>query len=341
MVGVLMGRVVAALVVTTALLWGLLGCSPDEEESRPVLSGSFVQPGLIDPLTEAELTSHYAALHSAGITTQVLQWTADSGRMHATYPNPLPGYTTTTRTDVPQRVLSAAAAQNMSVYVGLQTSASWWQNYANNADWLAAEATTAKALADQLHARYGHFASFAGWYLPFEVDNVHLAGPAQWDQLASFYAQVIGHLKSLTPDKPVVVAPFFNASTGMGPDQWQQMWTHVLRSARLDVIALQDGVGVGHASAADLSAWFSATRNAIREARPDTKLVSTAETFVGPESSRTPMPLADLVADLRAVAPFVSANWSFSYDHYQVPTPRGSQAPHQAYLRYVATGQVD
>ena len=48
-----------------------------------------------------------------------------------------------------------------------------------------------------------------------------------------------------------------------------------------------------------------------------------------------------VVADLRAVAPFVSANWSFSYDHYQVPTPRGSQAPHQAYLRYVATGQVD
>src|SRR2546428_10842494 len=114
-------------------------------------------------------------MSNACLDQLVLQWTADSKAHTVIYPTTLTvaGYTYTQNTvhDVVSRALSHADANGVQVYVGLQTNSDWFVNYANNTSWLNNEATIAEALANDLWSKYGSHASFAGWYLSFEMDN--------------------------------------------------------------------------------------------------------------------------------------------------------------------------
>ena len=49
-----------------------------------------------------------------------------------------------------------------------------------------------------------------------------------------------------------MIAPFFTPKAGLSPSQWQTMWEYVLKRSPIDVLALQDGVGVAHATKAQL-----------------------------------------------------------------------------------------
>ncbi|NUT20590.1 MAG: DUF4434 domain-containing protein [Hamadaea sp.] len=311
--------------------------------TTPRLAGSFIQPALADGWTNTQLANEYTYLTNACMTTQVIQWTADSKHHTATYSTGLSGYTKSTATEVPDRILSKAETAGVNVYVGLQINDDWWTNYADNATWLANEATLAENLADELWSNYGPYDSFAGWYLPFEADNLHFQTTAQQDALAGFYADVIGHLHTLSPGLPVVTSPFYNANlTGtLDPTGWQSMWTRILGTAPIDAIALQDGVGAGHATSTQLASWFSATKNAITAARPATLLYDDVETFVLGASGFQPMPIKDVVTDMAAVSSYVSGYWAFSYDHYQSPLAPYSTYYDATYRNYLTNGVVE
>jgi Domain of unknown function (DUF4434)/Domain of unknown function (DUF5109) len=305
--------------------------------TRPHLTGSFIQPDLPDGWSAARWRQELRVLRRACIDQQILQWTVDSRAHTAVYPTGLPGYTQSTATDVVGAALSAADAAGVKEYVGLQINDDWWTNYANDPAWLAGEAATAVALADDLWHRYGRHRSFAGWYLSFEVDNVNFPDQSTWDTMAGFYRTVAGHLHAISPGRPVATSPFFNATFGLTTAQWQQMWTSILATGPLDVLAVQDGVGVGHATAADLPTWFAATRAAIRAARPGARLFSDTETF---DADSVSMPIGGIVADMRAVAPYVRGLWSFAYDHFQAPG-QADPAYDRAYRAYLRTGRVE
>jgi hypothetical protein len=133
-----------------------------------------------------------------------------------------------------------------------------------------------------------------------------------------------------------VISPFFNPAGGLPPAEWAKMWATILPAAPIDAIALQDGVGAGHASAEELVPWFAATAAAIKTAGTDTELWSTTETFT---SDLDPMDIGSVVEDMIAVSPYVSRYWSFSYDHYQSPQQVGP-AFHETYVDYVTTGML-
>ena len=148
--------------------------------TAPALNGSFIQPALVDGLSDTQLATEDSDLTRAGITQQILQWTADSKADTTVYPSGLTGYTQNTSTDVLGRALSAADTAGITEYVGLATNSDWWTNYANNGTWLSDQATTANAVADDVYANYGSHASFGGWYLPFEVDNWNFTSSTTW-----------------------------------------------------------------------------------------------------------------------------------------------------------------
>ncbi|MBO0867717.1 MAG: DUF4434 domain-containing protein [Micromonosporaceae bacterium] len=314
--------------------------------ASPRLSGSFIQPDLVDSWTNTQIANEDTKLKNACITTQILQWTADSKNHTATYDTGLTGYTWNTSTDVPDRLLSHAESAGIDAYVGLQINDDWWTKYADDTTWLSKEATFSEQLADEVYANYGPYDSFAGWYLPFEVDNDHFQTTTEQDNLARFYATVIGYLHS-TFGRPVVISPFFNANLGgaLDPSGWQTMWTRILDdlgSTAPDVIALQDGVGAGHATSAQLGAWFSATRSAISTAGVSTSLYDDAETYQLGPSGFQPMPIGPVVTDMSAVSASVAGYWSFSYDHYQSPLSTfANSAYHNSYLNYLANGTVE
>ncbi len=97
-------------------------------------------------------------------------------------------------------------------------------------------------------------------------------------------------------------------------------WENILSQTSLDIVALQDGVGAGHATASTLGTWFAAMRNAVNSAAPGASLVADDETYqVGLSVGLEPMPVSTLVSDIDATLSYVDNNWSFSYDHYYSP----------------------
>lgn len=305
--------------------------------TTPRISGSFVQPALIDGMTSTQLTNEFSTLTNACITRQVLQWTADTGVDTTVYPSGLSGYTQSTSTDVVSRLLTAADTAGVKEYLGLGTDNDWWSNYANNTTWLSSQATAADALADDLYSKYGTHTSLSGWYIPFEVDNWNFLTSTTWSNMATFLSTVATHLHTLSPGLPVIIAPFFNTSGGQTSSQWTTMWESILANAPIDVVALQDGVGDGHATTAQLSTWYSATKTAITTSSPSTALWSDADTY---NADFTPMSIGNVVADLTAEAPYVSSIFAFSYDHYDAP----SQVPaayDATYRGYLSSGSVE
>jgi chitodextrinase len=313
----------------------------------PGLTGSFLQPALGDQWTPTQWDQELDTYMSAACLDQlVLQWSADSKAHTTVYPTNLTvaGYTYSQNTthDVLGRALSHGDTNGVHVYVGLQTNADWFTNYANNSSWLNNEATIAKALASDIWSKYGSHTSFAGWYLTFEVDNLNEQQQTQWDNLVSFYTTVGSYLHSLAPGKPIIIAPFFNANLGSSaetPAQWTTMWEYILSRSPLDILALQDGIGAGHATVSQLPTWYQATQTAICTSAPGMKFWSDAETYVV-VSGFHPMFISTLVADMNAEAPYVSNFLSFSFNHYMSPQ-QVNPVFDNTYLGYLSTQTVE
>jgi chitodextrinase len=305
--------------------------------TQPRLTGSFIQPDLPDGMSSAWWNSELGYMQNACLSQLVLQWSANSALNDTTYPTSLPGWHQGTATDVVGGALTAADARVMSVYVGLQTNPDWFRKHADDATWLSGQATIANQIADEIWQRYGSHSSFAGWYLPFEVDNFYFTTTTSWDNLVSFFQTVMNHVHTLSPGKPIITSPFFNASGGQTTSQWQTMWTNILQRSTVDVIALQDGVGVGHATAGQLPPWFAATKNAINAGRPATQLWADTETLNLDLKSAA---INDVVTDMQAVQPYVSNYLSFSYNHYDSPNQVANEYD-WTYRDYLTNGVVE
>lgn len=304
--------------------------------ASPRLSGTFLQPYLADSWSVDDWVAEFRLLREVCITDVVLQWTADSRARTTVYPSGLNGFVQSSQHDLVGNALAAADSVGLDIYLGLQVNDDWWVTGASDPGWLSNEAATARALIDDLAGRYRTHQSFAGWYLPFEVDNHNFTSAASWDAMTSFYRDVSSHAHTRAPGLPVVIAPFFNPAGGLTPAQWTEMWTTILANSDIDVIALQDGVGVGHAAPDQLATWFAATRNAIDRAAVDTKLWADTETF---NADFQPLGIQDVVASMKAVEGYVTRFWSFSYNHYQSARQVDS-AYHRSYLGYLTSGST-
>jgi Domain of unknown function (DUF4434)/F5/8 type C domain/Domain of unknown function (DUF5109)/Fibronectin type III domain len=327
----------AATACAAGLILPLAATPPALASNPAALNGSFIQPQLVDQLSDTQLATEDSYLTRAGLTQQVLQWTADTGADTTVYPSGLSGYTQSTSTDVVGRILTAADNAGLKEYIGLQVNNDWWTNYANDSSWLNGQATTATQLADDLYSKYGSHSSFAGWYIPFEVDNWNFTTSTTWSNMASFYTTVADYLHNLTPGLPVIIAPFFNTSGGLTSSQWTTMWESILGNAPIDVVALQDGVGDGHATTQQLATWFAATQSAIQNASPSTQLWADTDTY---NTSFEPMAISTVVADMTQEQPYVSDFLSFSYDHYDSPL-QVSPYYDTTYRDYLSAGSVE
>ena len=310
--------------------------------TNPRLNGSFMQPTLPDGFGSLWWNSELGYMQNACLGQLVLQWSADSKTYETTYPTSLSGWVQGTSTDVVGLGLTAADAKGVSVYVGLNTNSDWFTKHADDTTFLSNQATIANQLADEIWHNYGTHSSFAGWYFPFEVDNFFFTTTTEWDNLVTFLNTVFNHVHSAT-SKPIIIAPFFNTSGGQTSSQWQTMWAYILQRTSIDTIALQDGVGVGHATASQLPSWFSATQSAISSGHPSTQLWADTETLTI-DSQTSPitqsMAIGTVVADMQAVQSYVSDFLSFSYNHYDSPNQVANEYD-ATYRNYLTNATVE
>ncbi len=304
---------------------------------NPHFAGSFLQPNLGDQWTEAQWVTELDNMKQVCITQLIIQWTADSLHKTTIYPSKLDGYTQNTKQDVVGIALTQADKSGIDIYLGLQISDDWWNHYANDDTWLKNEAVIAEQVADELWSTYQQHPSLTGWYLSFEPDNFNFMAESSWQALSQFYAEVGQHLRSLSADKPIIIAPFYNVSGGQTPEAWQKMWTYILSHSQIDIVALQDGVGVGHATVSDLPAWFKATKDAVVASKTAAQLWVDSETF---NLDNQPMGIQGIVADMKAVQPYVSNFVSFSFNHFLSPQ-QVNPLYYTAYSNYVLSNKLD
>lgn len=316
--------------------WRVLEGEPASAEVVK-LNGSFLQPELGDRWSHAQWEAEFQYMKDVGMDHLILQWSANTEFGTAVYPTTVSGLTQETSQDVVAKALQMGEEYGLDIYIGLQLNHEWFANYTNDAAWLDEEAGIAGELIEDLWTQYGSYDSFKGWYLSFEVDNWNLPNAASWQQMADFYNDVTTVAHTVSPGLPIMISPFYNVSGGLNPSGWQTMWSYILSRTDIDIIALQDGIGAGHAVTSDLASWFAATQNAIAASSPGTALWADTETF---NMDFRPMDMRLMLDNMLAVEPYVSHYTSFSFNHYMSPQTV-NPLYYQTYADYVATGIMD
>jgi len=190
-------------------------------------------------MTDADVRAMVGSLDHLGVTTIIITYVEYFGRFY--YPSALRFYDRDMKAeatgmmydfDVVEAVLAAADQHGMHVFLGLgrggDTPLLWDYDAADWAERKHAAVNTSCRVATELWQRYRHHESLYGWYLTHEMADLARAS-AYYDPVAAF-------CHSLSPDKPVLVAP---AGTPV-------VTPELLRASQVDIFAYGDAVGAGY-----------------------------------------------------------------------------------------------
>ncbi len=137
-------------------------------------------------------------------------------------------------------LLDRLDARGLHVYLDTLAAPNWW-----TLEGAGNEVRRGTERAVLLQETYGHHASFAGFYIPYECY-------VMWDRQGALahdlYVGVSRGCKAAAPDKPVMISPFFRLDEGcyLGdfrwatPEAYSDFWKGILGAAFIDIVALQD-----------------------------------------------------------------------------------------------------
>ncbi|MFQ6098736.1 MAG: DUF4434 domain-containing protein [Armatimonadota bacterium] len=205
--------------------------------SLPLLTGAWVDPGVLyegfgypraREVTAADVRDAVDAMHRVGMDTVIVTYVEFHGPY---YPSaieelgePLLDF------DVVGTILGQADRNRMHVFLGLgrgDDTLLLWDGL-DDAERIAKAVDLGKRVAGELWSKYGHHASFYGWYLTHEANDLARAA-AYYDPLADF-------CHGLAPEKPVMIAP---AGTPI-------ITPEIIGRSHVDIFAYQDAVGAGY-----------------------------------------------------------------------------------------------
>jgi hypothetical protein len=155
--------------------------------------------------------------------------------------------------DVIGNILKAADVFDMNVYLGLALDSSYWEGKMDP----QAQAVYNKNIMGELYSMYKSHKSLAGWYLPEEIDDRNFLTKERKDAIVYYLKQMSSYAKMLTK-KPVMISPYF----GINPDgnAYALFWEEIFKQAKIDIFAMQDGVGTKRTTAQESSEVFKALK---------------------------------------------------------------------------------
>lgn len=334
------------------ILFLLTGCSQSPPNERieaemdkrtnivPITTGTFTQPWAVDHYSPEMWEREFAAMQALGIDLWIYQWVGDSKNKTVIYPTRLAGYTQSSSLDQVEIALSLAKKYGIQVFLGLVFNDEWWQKEGSDREWLLQEAGEMKAVASELYAEYypRYPDTFAGWYINWEMDNY-----AGYNRRAKHKANMIEalqlvatHLEGLNPDLPCSMAPFFNTAGGASAQAYGQFWFEVLSQTGVDILMLQDGIGVNHADLDELPEWYQQVCAGVRAAGKS--CWSDLENFAtGPDGSFVPAPSERVVQQHQIAAQYVDRIVTFSFLSYMSPVDPAHLSYFQDYQAYLAS----
>ncbi len=133
-------------------------------------------------------------------------------------------------------IFNEASRRGMNVFFGMYITDLDW----NHGD-AAGEIRKNKAFIDEVWQRYGHYPAFKGWYVPQEAafDNLNIG---------EVMRGLSGLCKDKTPDKKVLISPFFKTDItypgeAHSPERTYEEWDRLFSygGKDIDICAFQDG----------------------------------------------------------------------------------------------------
>jgi hypothetical protein len=276
------------------------------EIKRP--GGSFLQlDGGNLAWTEKEWKAELGSMKKLGMDTLII--TAVEQNNTSFYRSgKYPRFEKTGTEDPLVTLLSLAQKLDMKVFSGLCA----WDWKRMKADDSGEFARRCLAVADEVWGRYGTSKAFAGWYaLTWEVGNV----ADERNACVKAYMKVIPHLRELSPKLPILTAPYFTLD--VTPQAFEDGWRKLLPALKVDIVALQDGVGCGRKlTPANVAPYFEGMKRACDSA--GVRFWADVEVFDVP-SGWKPAPTERIVRQMEAISPHVERIVFFEYNHYLSP----------------------
>ncbi len=303
----------------------------------PVLTGTFIQPGLLNSMSVKKLQKHCDYLLEAGIDTIILQWslTDKDGEVTGAF---FPCALSENKFDskVIDRLLEACASRGVKVILGLNAPDGWFSKVLDDAEWYTREADLGVRAARELYGLYKekYPETLCAWYFEPEYYN----GMGNNGRAAEFLNLYIDGLNALDPSMPLYLSPFLRSS--VTPEETEKQWTEIFSQTRFrpgDVFMPQDSVGAGGIQLSELDAYFSALKRAA-DTCPGLVFMANNECFT---SNFKAAPFDRVIQQIVISAKYASGNFTFAYSHYVSPDIVGDRTLHEQYKRYFETGEYD
>lgn len=229
-------------------------------------------------------------------------------------------------------LLDAAKNNGMKIWLGLylceQDFCSWWSandqdDLIDAEDSLAIEHNVQRSIqvAQDLLTQYGTHPGLGGLYYSIEPANIAFMHPNTRPVLASAIDRVAKAVHTAQPGTKLAICPFFNVALSTA-QEYGDLWDYVLENSDLDILMLQDGVGVEPrlltASNDQVSEWYSALRAAAD--KHGVEFWGNAELFTNLVEDRgnpqlVPSNLEKIQRQLETMAPYVDKIVSFAYSY--------------------------
>jgi hypothetical protein len=227
------------------------------------LDASFLQLTRVAALRpQEEWERLFADMAQVGVEQVFVQWTFADGV--AFYPQTPAG-----KDDVPIVPLLFQLAQRhgMRVWLGLAHDAGWWAGIdrarpAREVEvFLARRRLANLAVARTLVPTIADQTTFAGWYVPDEIDDKNWLGEERTTLVADYLTALGRELAALAPGGGIAVSGF--AQGWATPGQVVELWRTIAARAPLGLVLFQDGVGAGKLAIDDLPAYLPRLRSAL------------------------------------------------------------------------------
>jgi hypothetical protein len=244
-----------------------------------------------------------------------------------------------------QRVLDAGERNSVKIWLGLYLNENgtfnWWDAVADN-DISPQDSATFRYhversvdLVRDLVDKFGNHPALGGFYYPIEIANLGFEERETWDILVWLLDSVATQVHKLS-GKKLAISPFFNVNLTSGAD-WGEMWDYALSISAIDIIMLQDGVGVEPNILTETNDLVSPYYEAVRDAchRNGKSFWANSELFKNSSGKRdtliaSPSSIEKLLLQLNTEAEFADTFVCFSYlalDPYVQVTPLDADYP--------------
>ena len=333
-----------------------------ESQGANFVNGIFIAPELTSNATQEEWQSSLASMKEIGIHTIIIQYSFQTDSIYGNQayfnywqPDTVSGAFQPERRAQIARILNAAQALDMQVYIGLQLAEREWfsQDMFKNYNWLYHHYWLSTSLADALWSEFkqDYADTVAGWYLPFEFEST-----AKFHDYFSlitdvYYRPVTDHLKNYCGNLPVIISPLMYAYDDKV--KWQDNLNTVLSGSLIDIIAPQDGIGFGTQTHATVGDWYRVTRLAVdavnKASGKNISLWGNCENYMcqrDPDDileSMKPMAIGKFIDSLETMAPYVEDFITFSIHRWDTRIGANktfgiNQSYFDAYKEYYLSG---